>query len=106
MHVIVIGAVALGPKAASRFKRLMPEARVTMLDQGERISYGGCGIPFFISGEVNRVEDLRTTPYGAVRDAAFFKSNKDIDVRTRCRATAINRQAKTVTVQSLDSNTE
>lgn len=100
MHVVVIGAVALGPKAASRFKRLMPEAKVTMIDQSSHISYGGCGIPYYISGEVNRVEELQTTPYGTIRDAEFFKKNKDIDVLIQTKATAIDTKAKTVTIES------
>ena len=54
-RILVIGAVALGPKAASRCKRLMPDAEVTLIDQSSRISYGGCGIPYFISDEVKNV---------------------------------------------------
>ena len=49
-RVIIIGAVALGPKVACRLKRLRPDFEVTMVDQGEYISYGGCGIPYYISG--------------------------------------------------------
>ena len=101
MRVVVIGAVALGPKAASRFKRLMPEAEVTLIDQSTRISYGGCGIPYYISGEVNRVEELQTTPYGTVRDAVFFKTHKGVTALTQTRATVIDRSAKTVTVEDL-----
>ena len=101
MRVVVIGAVALGPKAASRFKRLMPEAEVTLIDQSSRISYGGCGIPYYISGEVNRVEELQTTPYGTVRDAVFFKTHKGVTALTQTRATAIDRSAKTVAVEDL-----
>lgn len=101
MRVVVIGAVALGPKAASRCKRLMPDAEVILIDQSPRISYGGCGIPYFVSGEVNRVEELQATPYGTIRDASFFQSHKDIAVLTQTRATAIDRTAKTVTVEDL-----
>lgn len=101
LRVVVIGAVALGPKAASRCKRLMPGAEVTLIDQASRISYGGCGIPYFVSGEVNRVEELQTTPYGTVRDANFFETHKGITVRTQTRATAIDCAAKTVTVEDL-----
>ena len=32
-NVLVIGGVALGPKAACRFKRLEPESKVTLIDQ-------------------------------------------------------------------------
>ena len=103
MRVVVLGAVALGPKAARRFKRLMPEATVTLIDQSSRISYGGCGIPYYISGEVNRVEELQTTPYGTIRDALFFKSHKGVTALTRTRATAIDRSAKTVTIEDLSN---
>lgn len=41
-NVIVIGGVALGPKAASRLKRLDPTANVTMIDENINISFGGC----------------------------------------------------------------
>ena len=40
-NVIVIGGVALGPKAASRLKRLDPTANVTMIDENINISFGG-----------------------------------------------------------------
>lgn len=100
-RILVIGAVALGPKAASRCKRLMPDAEVTLIDQSSRISYGGCGIPYFISDEVKSVSDLQSTPYGAVRNEQFFESQKDIKVLTNCRATQINRKEKTVTVHNL-----
>lgn len=100
-HVIVIGAVALGPKAACRYKRLCPDAKVTMIDQAPRISYGGCGIPYFVSGEVSNVVDLQSTPYHIVRDAAFFKTNKDVDVLINTRATSIDREAKTVSIENI-----
>ena len=103
-RVVVIGAVALGPKAASRYKRLMPDAEVVLIDQDSRISYGGCGIPYFVSGEVNRIEDLQTTPYGTVRDAEFFKTHKGgINVLTGTKAIAIDRSAKSVSVKNLAS---
>ncbi len=52
-HIVIIGGVALGPKAACRFKRLEPSSRVTMIDQSSLISYGGCGIPYYVSGDVS-----------------------------------------------------
>ena len=62
-NVIVIGGVALGPKAASRLKRLDPTANVTMIDENINISFGGCGIPYYVSGEINSLDaalhDLR-----------------------------------------------
>ncbi|MFI3272986.1 MAG: FAD-dependent oxidoreductase [Pseudomonadota bacterium] len=100
-HVVVIGAVALGPKAACRFKRLDPTAKVTMIDQAPRISYGGCGIPYYISGEVNNIKELQATPYNTVRDPEFFRINKDVDAMVNTRATAINRAEHTVDIEDV-----
>ena len=44
--VVIIGAVALGPKVACRLRRLDPEAEITLIDKDHIISYGGCGIPY------------------------------------------------------------
>lgn len=103
-RIVVIGAVALGPKAACRAKRLDPDAEVILIDQSDRISYGGCGIPYFVSGEVNRVEDLQTTPYGTIRDAQFFETHKGVKTLTQTKAVSLDRAAKTVTVQHLLTN--
>jgi NAD(P)H-nitrite reductase len=101
LRIVVIGGVALGPKAACRAKRLCPDAEVTIIDQSDRISYGGCGIPYFVSGEVQRVQELQATPYGTLRDPDFFLSHKGITALTNTRATKIDRKAKRVTVTDL-----
>ena len=72
--ILVVGGVALGPKAACRCKRLMPDAQITLVDENELISYGGCGIPYYVSGEIQNLDDLRSTPYHTVRDPAFFQA--------------------------------
>lgn len=102
-RILVIGGVALGPKAACRCKRLMPDAQVTLVDENVFISYGGCGIPYFMSGEINNIDDLRSTPYHTVRDSAFFSSLKGVQVRTQTRALSIDRAAKSVLVQDVVS---
>jgi NADPH-dependent 2,4-dienoyl-CoA reductase/sulfur reductase-like enzyme/rhodanese-related sulfurtransferase len=102
LKVVVIGGVALGPKAACRLKRVAPDADVTMVDAGKLISYGGCGIPYYVSGDVSDHQQLQETSFHMVRDEAFFKSCKDITVLTKTRALSIDRNAKTVLVQAQD----
>ena len=104
--ILVVGGVALGPKAACRCKRLMPDAQITLVDENELISYGGCGIPYYVSGEIQNLDDLRSTPYHTVRDPAFFQAMKGLNVRTRTRALAIDRAAKTLLVKDLNSGKE
>jgi len=105
-HIVVIGAVALGPKAACRLKRLQPEAKVTMIDQSPIISYGGCGIPYFISGDVSDPQQLQSTSFNMIRDEKFFNDAKDIQVLTQTRALSIDRCAKTVRVVRLTDGSE
>ena len=97
-NILIIGAVALGPKAACRFKRMEPHSRVTMVDQSNLISYGGCGIPYFISGDVSEAKQLQETSFHMLRDEKFFRQTKDIDVIINTRAVSIDRGNKTVRV--------
>jgi NADPH-dependent 2,4-dienoyl-CoA reductase/sulfur reductase-like enzyme/rhodanese-related sulfurtransferase len=105
-RVVIIGAVALGPKVACRLKRLRPDFEVTMIDQGEYISYGGCGIPYYISGDLSDIKELMSTSFHMLRTPEFFEGAKDVRVRTRTRALAIDRQNKQVRVHDLVTGRE
>ena len=105
-HVVIIGAVALGPKAACRFKRLEPDSTVTMIDQTDLISYGGCGIPYFVSGDVSSPDELQSTSFHMLRDTKFFKEAKDIHVLTRKRALQLKRENKVVVLKDIDTGAE
>ena len=104
--IVIIGAVAAGPKAASRLKRLRPDWEVTMVDRDSLISYGGCGIPYYVSGDVSDESELRATSFHVIRDADFFAHSKGVRVLTRTEAVAIDREKKQVLVRNLDSNAE
>jgi NADPH-dependent 2,4-dienoyl-CoA reductase/sulfur reductase-like enzyme/rhodanese-related sulfurtransferase len=100
-RIVIIGAVALGPKVACRLKRLRPDYQVTMVDQGEYISYGGCGIPYYISGDLSDIKELMSTSFHMLRTPEFFENAKDVRVKTRTRALAIDRHRKQVRVLDL-----
>lgn len=102
-RVLIIGAVALGPKVACRLRRLDYEAEITMIDQDEYISYGGCGIPYFVSGEVSDVKELMNTSFHMTRSPQFFRDVKNVEVYTRTRALEIDRRKKEVLVEDLSS---
>jgi NADPH-dependent 2,4-dienoyl-CoA reductase/sulfur reductase-like enzyme/rhodanese-related sulfurtransferase len=102
MNVVVIGAVAVGSKAACRFKRLRQDARVILVDADEYISYGGCGIPYYISGDVSDEDQLRSTSFHMVRDERFFKEDKGVDAMPGVAALAIDREKKSVRIRRKD----
>lgn len=95
-RIVVIGGVAAGLKAAAKVRRLDAEAQITVLERGELVSYGACGLPYFIGGEVEQVRQLMSSPSGALRTPEFFKKAKNLDVLTRMEAVAIEREAKIV----------
>lgn len=101
--IVVIGGVACGPKAAARARRLDPTAEITLIERGELLSYAGCGMPYYIQGEIETVDELMSTPAGAVRDAAFFKNVKAIRCLSRTLAECIDRERKLVEVVALES---
>ncbi len=100
---MIIGGVAAGPKAAVRAKRLMPDCEVTLVDQDSLISYGGCGIPYYVSGDVPDEKELRSTSFHMVRDEFFFEKAKGVTTLTSTRALAIDRAAKKVSVENVNS---
>ena len=102
--IVIIGGVACGPKAASRIKRLDPEAEVTILEKGELISYAGCGLPFYLSGQISDYHDLINTPTGAIRDPAFFKAVKDVTVLNKTIAEKVDRRQKIVMARQLETD--
>lgn len=104
--ICIVGAVALGPKAACRIRRLDPEAEITLIDREAVISYGGCGIPYFLSGDIPESKALRETIYHALRDEKFFDQIKRVDVRTQTECLSIDREAKTIRVRDLVTGAE
>ena len=101
MNIVIVGANAAGLKAGSRAKRLLADATVTVIDRGSYISYGACGMPYVVSGDIQNADELRRTPYGVLRDAEFFRAAKGLNVITETEVEKIDREAKKVICKSL-----
>lgn len=50
MKVVIIGGVAAGMSAASKIKRMDQEVEVIVYEKGSFLSYGACGLPYYIGG--------------------------------------------------------
>lgn len=51
MKLLVIGGVAAGMSAASKLKRIHKDAQIVVYEKGRFLSYGACGLPYYVSGE-------------------------------------------------------
>ena len=76
VSVIVVGGGPAGMTAASRVKRLKPNLRVVVFERSAYVSYGQCGIPYFLGG-LSRFEDLVHYPL------RVFTEERGIEVHVR-----------------------
>jgi NADPH-dependent 2,4-dienoyl-CoA reductase/sulfur reductase-like enzyme/rhodanese-related sulfurtransferase len=106
MKIVIVGGVAAGPKTACRAKRLLPDAEITIIDQDNLISYGGCGIPYYVSGDVSDEQELRSTSFHMVRDERFFQDAKGVKAVTSTRVTVIDRKEKAVWARNVNTGEE
>lgn len=88
MRLIIIGAVAAGTSAAAKARRNDDRAEIVVYERDKDISYSGCGLPYYIGGEIESLEEL--TP----RDASFFKSKYDVDIKVQHEVLSSMRIAK------------
>jgi NADPH-dependent 2,4-dienoyl-CoA reductase/sulfur reductase-like enzyme/rhodanese-related sulfurtransferase len=100
---LIIGGVACGPKTAARLRRLEPDAEISIIEKGEIISYGGCGMPYYIAGDVKELKNLWTTPAGTIRNKEFFLNEKNIRVFNKTGAERIDRKEKKVEAIRLET---
>ena len=94
MRLVVVGGVAAGMSAASRARRVDPGLDIVVLEKGERISYGACGLPYLIEGQVQAAGQLEAHS----RD--FFERQRDIRVRTGAEVVSVRHSAREVVLKS------
>ncbi|WP_347487598.1 FAD-dependent oxidoreductase [Desulfoscipio sp. XC116] len=101
--IVIIGGVAAGPKTAARARRVAPDAEITIIEKDKLISYAGCGMPFYLAGEVQKFDHLFETTYGIIRNEEYFWREKGVRVITRTEAKSIDRDKKEVHVENLET---
>ena len=99
-RIVVIGGVAAGTSAASKARRIDPEADVKIIQEESVVSYGACGIPYVIEGIISNFEELIERP------PDIFKSKYDIDIIVNTRAYKIDRFRKQVYTTDLRDGKE
>ncbi|MFH5802348.1 FAD-dependent oxidoreductase [Haladaptatus sp. CMAA 1911] len=90
---VVVGGDAAGMSAASKAKRDDPDLDVIVFEQSSWVSYGACGLPYYIKGEIQSLDNLvSVTP-------EEFRKERDIDLRTGHEVIDINPDKRVVTAR-------
>jgi NADPH-dependent 2,4-dienoyl-CoA reductase/sulfur reductase-like enzyme len=94
--IVIVGGDAAGMSAASKFKRERPDREVVVFEKGEYVSYAACGMPYYVKGAVDSLDDLVTITPEA------FVEERDIDLRLHHEVVDIDPGAHEVAVESPD----
>ncbi len=96
-NFLIVGADAAGLSAAIQIKRKLPRASIKVINKGRFISYGACGIPYVLSGDIRSPADLiHFTPQK-------FKEKKGIAVEINRQAIDISPSEHLVVVKNLET---
>jgi NADPH-dependent 2,4-dienoyl-CoA reductase/sulfur reductase-like enzyme len=97
---VVIGGDAAGMSAASKARREDPDREIVVFEKGEWVSYGACGLPYYVKGDVETLEDLVSVP------AEAFRTERDIDLRTGHEVVEIDTEREVVVVEGPEETFE
>ncbi len=95
MKVVIIGGVAAGMSAATRLRRLVENAEITVYEMAEHVSYANCGLPYFVSDVISKRESL------LLQTPESLWARFRIRVKVQSKVLKIDRTSKTVSVQNL-----
>ncbi len=99
MRVIVIGGVAAGMSAASKLRRMNRDAEIVVYERGNFLSYGACGLPYYIGGWNEDPQKL------IARTPEEFRS-MNIETHLRHEVLRVDPENRSVTVRNLESGAE
>ena len=96
--VVVIGGTAAGLSAASKAKRLKPDLDIKVFEKSGYISYGACGLPYYVGDMIEDPEDLVSLTVDQITN------KRNIPTMIHREVTVIDRDQKQVTVKDLDTD--
>jgi NADPH-dependent 2,4-dienoyl-CoA reductase/sulfur reductase-like enzyme len=97
MRILIIGGVAAGMSAASKIKRINPDAEVIVYEKGQFVSYGACGMPYYISGENDDYRKLIARPKEEFEE-------KGIKIHLRHEVVKVIPEEKVIHIKDLEGN--
>lgn len=96
--VIIIGGTAAGLSAASKAKRVDPSLEITVYERSGYISYGACGLPYFVGDMIKEPDELVSL------NVDQMTNKRGIPTFIHKEVTRIDRENRTVTVRDLDTD--
>lgn len=93
--IVIVGGVAGGASTAARLRRNDETAEIILFERGSYISFANCGLPYYIGGAIEKRSAL------LVQTPEAMKARFNLDIRIDSDVVAINREAKTVSINNV-----
>lgn len=91
--IVIVGGVAGGMSAATRLRRLMDDAEITVYEKGPYVSFANCGLPYYVSGEISEYDSL------VVQTPEKLKARFDLNIQPNSEVLSIDPESKTIQVK-------
>ncbi|QSG09314.1 FAD-dependent oxidoreductase [Halapricum desulfuricans] len=98
-RVVIVGGNAGGASAAARLRRLEESLDIVVLEKGENVSIGTCGMPYYVGDAIEDIDDL------LVQTPQSLETRFALDIRTGHEVIDVDPEEKTVAVAH-DGDTE
>ena len=96
---VIIGGVAAGMSCAAKLSREDSEARITVYEKGRHISYGACGLPYYVGDVIQDHNRL------VIKEPVDFEDT-NIDVKIMHRVARVLPEDKKLVVTDLETGSE
>lgn len=99
MRVIIVGGVAAGMSAAAKLKRMKPEYEVVVYEKTDVVSFGACGLPYFVGGFFD-------DPNNMIARAPEKFRESGIDLNIFHEVMSVDTESKKLTVKNTNTGEE
>ena len=96
MRIIIVGGIAAGMSAAAKLRRTDRDAEIVVYEKSPHISFGACGLPYYVGGNFDNIDRMLVRTPEKVRETG-------IDVKIEHEVLSLDVQNKTIKVKDLQS---
>ena len=97
MEIVIIGGIAAGMGTAAKASRENPDANITVIEKEDYISFGACGLPYYLGNQFEDKNRMFARTVEQMRDAG-------INIKVRHEANKIDYDKKEVHYTNLDTD--